>query len=399
MKKISFDFDNTIAMGFMTYVKEKPVPVFQSYNDKIIKKIKKHIKEGDDIYIVTARTEDYEQYFPDQTVERHLEKLGLKEYFWPDKVIFTSGGKKVDILHNLGVEKHYDDSIEEHRDALEAKYEIIQPLDDYKDSETVGKVAIYDKSGRILILQRSDEGHLWDLPGGHLKNIEIARGEQGLDDGTEREVFEETGIMVPFLKEFMVYDFNHKGLTHKIHMFLSRIDQVTPHVRLDLQDHVENIDYKWVTLDNLEYKMSNSTTNLRKAYDELSVQDEILSETEAYQLKMKKNHRNMKKKLIGLGKNKHFGGGKGYKRADLSRSKSAPAPFGVFEEQIEEKNTKKIKIKIKTTKNTEELEEKRKKRRKKRKKTTKKQGIGGYYPYYDLYDSGNSGDSGGDGGE
>ena len=40
MKKISFDFDNTIAMGFMTYIKEKPVPVFQSYNDKIIKKVR-----------------------------------------------------------------------------------------------------------------------------------------------------------------------------------------------------------------------------------------------------------------------------------------------------------------------------------------------------------------------
>ena len=170
----------------------------------------------------------------------------MEEYFWPDRVIFTAGGKKVDILHKLEVEKHYDDSIEEHFDALRAKYEIIQPLDDFKDSETVGKVVIYDKSGRILILQRSDEGHLWDLPGGHVKNVEIARGEQGLDDGTEREFFEETGIMLPFLKEFMVYDFNHKGLTHKIHLFLSRIDQVTPHVRLDLQDHVENIDYKWL---------------------------------------------------------------------------------------------------------------------------------------------------------
>ena len=345
MKKISFDFDNTIAMGFMTYIKEKPVPVFQSYNDKIIKKIKKHIKNGDDIYIVTARTKDYEQYFPDQTVERHLEKLGLKEYFWPDKVIFTAGGKKVDILHNLEVEKHYDDSIEEHFDALGAKYKIIQPLDDYKDSETVGKVVIYDKSGRVLILQRSDEGHLWDLPGGHLKNIEIARGQQGLDDGTEREVFEETGIMVPFLKEFMVYDFNHKGLTHKIHMFLTRIDQVTPHVRLDLQDHVENIDYKWVTLDNLEYKIGKSTTNLRKAYDELSVQDEILSETEVFQLKMKKNHSNMKKKLIGLGKNKHFGGGKGHKRPKMTRSKSAPPGFGAIGEEKEPKKTLKIRKK------------------------------------------------------
>ena len=345
MNKISFDFDNTIAMSFMTYVDEKPIPVFQSYNDKIIKKIKKHIKNGDDIYIVTARTKDLEQYFPDQTVEKHLEKLGLKEYFWPDRVIFTAGGKKVDILHKLEVEKHYDDSIEEHFDALEAKYDIIQPLDDFKDSETVGKVVIYDKSGRILILQRSDEGHLWDLPGGHLKNVEISRGQQGYDDGTEREVFEETGLMVPFLKEFLVYDFVHKGLTHKIHIFLSRIDQVTPHVRLDLQDHIENIDYKWVTLDHLEHKMSKSTTNLRKAYDELTVQDEILAETEVYQLKMKKKHQNMKRKLIGFGKNKHFGGGKGHKRPKMDRSKSAPPGFGAIGEGKTPKKTLKIRKK------------------------------------------------------
>ena len=58
MKKISFDFDNTIAMSYMTYEGDKAVPVFQSYNDKIIKKIKKLIKNGDDIYIVTARTKD-----------------------------------------------------------------------------------------------------------------------------------------------------------------------------------------------------------------------------------------------------------------------------------------------------------------------------------------------------
>ena len=382
----------------MTYVNEEPVPVFQSYNDKIIKKIKKHIKSGDDIYIVTARTKDLEQYFPDQTVEKHLEKLGLKEYFWPDRVIFTAGCKKIDILHKLEIEKHYDDSTEEHYDALEAKYEIIQPLDDFKDSETVGKVVIFDKSGRVLILQRSDEGHLWDLPGGHVKNVEIARGQQGLDDGTEREVFEETGIMVPFLKQFMVYDFNHKGITHKIHMFLSRIDQTTPHVRLDLQDHIENIDYMWVTMEQLSYKMGNTTTNLRKAYDELVIKEKIFEENEPFQLAMKKKHQNMKRKLLGLGKNKHFGGGEGHKRANMSRSKSAPAGFGALEEENDEKSKKKVKIKIKKVKMDVELEEKRKKRRKKHKKSRKKRGYGGYYPYYDIYDGGGFGDSGGDGG-
>ncbi len=77
------------------------------------------------------------------------------------------------------------------------------------------------------------------LTGGHLKNVELARGEQGYEDGTEREVFEETGIMLPFAKEFMVYDFVHKGITHKIHMYLSRVEVIAPDVRLDLQDHVE----------------------------------------------------------------------------------------------------------------------------------------------------------------
>jgi len=53
----------------------------------------------------------------------------------------------------------------------------------------------------------------------------------------------------------------------------------------------------------------------------------------------------MKKKLIGLGKNKHFGGGKGHKRPKMSRSKSAPAGFGVLEEENDEKKPK-IKVKI-----------------------------------------------------
>jgi 8-oxo-dGTP pyrophosphatase MutT (NUDIX family) len=341
MKKISFDFDNTIAMSYMDLSQEPQIPVFQSYNDKIIKKIKKHIKENDDIYIVTARTKELESQFPDQSVEYHLEKLGLKEYFWPDRVFYTAAGPKKEILAKIGVEKHYDDSIEEHFDGLNQEYQVLQPLDDFKDSQTVGKVVIYDESGRILVLQRSDEGHLWDLPGGHIKNIEVARGDYGIEEGTEREVFEETGVLLPFLKEFMVYDFNHKGITHKIHIFLSQIDGIVPDIRLDLQDHVENIDYKWVSMEKLENYIDKSTTNLRKSYDQLSLKDEIFEQNEPYQLKMKKNHREKKKKMIGYGKNKHFGGGKGHSRPKMDRSKSAPPGFGaVGEGKITKKRLK-----------------------------------------------------------
>ena len=392
MKKISFDFDNTIAMSYMTYVDDQPTPVFQSYNDKIIKKIKKHIKNGDDIYIVTARTKELEPRFPDQNIEYHLARLGLKDYFWPDRVIYTAAAPKHEILSKLNVQEHYDDSIEEHFDAIDGKYKVIQPLNNYKDSNVVGKVVIFDKSGRLLILQRSDEGLLWDLPGGHIKNVEIARGDQGYEDGTDREIFEETGLLLPFLKEFMVYDFVHKGITHEIHLYLSEINSVTPNVRLDLQDHVENIDFRWVTMDNLELYMGRTTTNLRKAFDELAVKEQIFENNEPFQLAMKRNHWEKKKKMVGLGKNQHTGGGKGHSRPNYSRNKSAPVGFGVFEEEKSQKSKKKVKIKVK-------MEEKRKKRRKKRRKTRKKRGYGGYYPYYDLYDGGNTGDSGGNGGE
>ena len=137
--------------------------------------------------------------------------------------------------------------------------------------------------------------------------------------------------------------------------------------------------------------MGKTTTNLRKAYDELSMEAEVLEEIEVYQLKMKKKHRNMKKKLIGYGNNRHSGGGKGFSKPNYDRSKSAPP----MAEAIEGKNKKKIKIKVKKV---QDIDEKRKKRRKKRKKSRKRRGYGGYYPYYDLYDGASSGDSGGDGG-
>jgi hypothetical protein len=115
-------------------------------------------------------------------------------------------------------------------------------------------------------------------------------------------------------------------------MYLSRINQVTPDVRLDLQDHIENIDFRWVTMADLEGYMGRTTTNLRKAYDELSVKDEIFEQNEPFQLSMKRNHRKKKQKLLGMGKNKHFGGGKGHKNPKMNRSKSAPPGFGAIGE-------------------------------------------------------------------
>jgi 8-oxo-dGTP pyrophosphatase MutT (NUDIX family) len=333
MKIITFDFDNTIAMSYMDTRGDSPNPVFQGYNNKIIDKIRENIEIGNEVYLVTSRKESLESYFPKQSIPYHLKQLGLDEYFLPDRLFYTNGESKYPILLKLGTELHYDDDIKEHKDAWDSDYRVKQPLEDFPDSPVVGKAAIFDDSNNILVLQRSDSGHFWDLPGGHIKEIEAKRGPDGIKEGTEREIYEETGLLVPFLKELVVYDFRYKGKLYHLNVFVSQISTKQPHVRLDLEDHVENIDYKWVSLTDLEGFLDKSTANLRKAHAELSIMDTIFEQDEPFQRAMKKKHRKMKKRLVGLGKNKHFGGGKGHTRPKMSRSKSAPPGFGIMEEE------------------------------------------------------------------
>jgi len=366
MKTITFDFDNTIAMSYVDTTGEEPKPVFQEYNYEIIDEIRKNIEDGNEIYLVTARKKELEVLFPKQSIPYRLKELGLDEYFLPDRLFYTNGESKYPTLLRLGTELHYDDDIEEHSDALDREYQIRQPLDAFPDSNIVGKAVIFDSEGRVLVLQRSDEGHYWDLPGGHIKHIEAGRYPNGLKEGTEREIFEETGLLTPFLKDLTVYDFNHKGKVYQINIFVSQLETKQPYIRLDIQDYVENIDYKWMTIEELKELCLHiyCTTNLRKAYDELAVKGEIFEENEPFQLKMKKKHRKSKKNLVGLGKNKHKGGGKGHSEPKMSRSKSAPPGFGIMEEEKwpeesfrerkmeenDEKSKKKIKIKIRIAK-------------------------------------------------
>ena len=82
MKTVTFDFDDTIVMSHMLIEDNKPIFVFDGYNNKIIQLIQSHIKAGDDVHIVTSRFEDKEGHFPDDTVKVHLDKLALSGYFW-----------------------------------------------------------------------------------------------------------------------------------------------------------------------------------------------------------------------------------------------------------------------------------------------------------------------------
>jgi ADP-ribose pyrophosphatase YjhB (NUDIX family) len=235
-KIISFDFDNTVAITYVKFEKDSdPEPVFLEYNDKIVSLMKEHIDNGDDVYIVTSRYRHLEQEYPEQDVPYHLDKLGLTEYFWPDRVFYMNGGLKDEKLSELNVDLHYDDSMEELLACRSAGIPCKNPLDFYKDANVVGKSIIYDDSDKILILRRGDKGTKWDLPGGHIKEIELERGQFGLQKGLEREVAEETGIILP--NEEFYYDFSNtfEDKTNQVHIYLTKMDTIEPDVDLEVQ--------------------------------------------------------------------------------------------------------------------------------------------------------------------
>ena len=367
MPVITFDFDNTIAMSHMKIIDsdEKPEYVFDEYNQKTIELINHHMDKDDEVYIVTSRFEDKEGMYPNDTIEKHLEKLSLRWFFWPNRVFYTNGAPKREKLVELGTTIHYDDDMQEHVDGLPEDYVVKNPYDFYEDVRLAGKALIFDSEDRLLVLRRTDEGKKWDLPGGHIKTIEYDRGPEGIKEGTMREVAEETGLILPFLTEMGHHTFVWKGRDSEIAFFMSKIDDITPPVNLFMQEKQENDNYEWKTLDELFKYVRNGTQVLRKGV-EMVKSVGILSENERFQHAMKAKHRKMKKKLVGLGGNTHFGGGKGHSRPKMSRSESAPAGFGVLEEENEDKNDK-IKVKI-----VQNMDEKRKKKRKNRTNKRKK---------------------------
>ena len=384
---VTFDFDNTIALSHMIFDADGDVTYgFDGYNELIVKEVKQHIANGDEVYIVTSRIQAKESIFPEDTIPKHIHRLGLQDYFLPDRLFYTDGHAKIQLLKRLGSQLHWDDDVEEMVALKSSTIKHKNPYDTLPDSQTVAKVMIFDQDDKVLLLQRSDTGNAWDLPGGHLKEIEVSRGDYGLDEGLEREVAEETGLILPFQKQIGRYDFSWKGKNHDIIVYMSKINEKEPKVDLTMQEFEENIDYVWATIPQLEEFLSKSTQIVRKAAEFLP-KEELFEQNEPFQRAMKKKHFKMKKRLISLGGNKHTGGGKGHKKPSFERSKSAPP----MAEEQEPKKKRTIKVKI-----TPNLDEKRKKRKKKKKKARKSRKYA-YYGGYIPYDFGGS-DGGGDGG-
>ena len=342
--KISFDWDNTISMSYMDENSEEPKFIHQGYNQEFIDKMINSIKDGHDVYIVTARIYELEGEFPQERISYHLKTLGIINYFPPERIIYTNGELKTDTLISLGIDLHHDDSVEEILSCRQAGIKCIRSLEVHPDTAMVAKGIIADSTGKILLLKRTDGDKKWDLPGGHIKDVEVERGNQGLEDGYEREVAEETALLVPNQQLIHRFDNRHKGKYSEIILFYTQLSTSEPEIDLQVQEVQENSHAVWVKKHELWEYIKDSTEVAQAAVEYWLKMDQDILDEGAYLATQTKQWSKMKRKLIGMGKNKHTGGGKGYTRPSFKKSKAAPPDFAVLEEKEEQK--KKLKVKI-----------------------------------------------------
>ena len=341
---ISFDWDNTISMSYLDEESVEPKFIHQGYNQEYIDKMINYIKEGHEVWIVTSRVRDLEDEFPEERITYHLRTLGIINYFPPERIIYTNRELKAPTLLHLGIDLHHDDDVEEIIACKEAGIKCIRALEIHTDSIEVAKGIISDSSGKILLLKRTDGQLKWDLPGGHIKEVELERGYQGVVDGYEREVAEETGLLVPNEQEIYRFDNYWNNKHSRIIVFFTQFPTEEPPVDLKIQDRIENSEAVWVLKKNLPAYLNHSTEVCLEAIEYwLSMDDEVLRES-AYLASQNKKWAKMKKRLVGFGKNKSTGGGKGHTRPSFKKSKSGPSAFSVLEEENEQKKTVKVKI-------------------------------------------------------
>jgi 8-oxo-dGTP pyrophosphatase MutT (NUDIX family) len=106
-------------------------------------------------------------------------------------------------------------------------------------------VACYlEANNRVLLLQKAGSTEKWGFPGGKIE------GDEGLEDGLRRELFEETGISIRSISQIRYLDVLYvrkPDIDYELHLFQIKLDHMP-----DVQLSFEHKNYQWVPLENLD---------------------------------------------------------------------------------------------------------------------------------------------------
>ncbi|MDQ5988163.1 MAG: Bifunctional NMN adenylyltransferase/Nudix hydrolase [Syntrophus sp. SKADARSKE-3] len=114
---------------------------------------------------------------------------------------------------------------------------------EYPDFPRVGVGAIVIKEGKVLMIKRAAKPNqnLWAIPGGMLELGET------LQEGAEREIFEETGIRIKAGKPIYTFDFMEYDTDGQIHFHYIIIDVEATYLGGEITPADDALDACWMS--------------------------------------------------------------------------------------------------------------------------------------------------------
>jgi ADP-ribose pyrophosphatase len=133
---------------------------------------------------------------------------------------------------------------------------------DYPDVPRVGVGAVVIKDGRVLLVRRGippSEG-LWAIPGGHVELGET------LQETAEREILEETGVVVTARNPIYTFDLIERDKSGRIRFHYIVVDVKADYVSGEPRGSDDALEARWLSWDEIrELPVSNNTIKLLKS--------------------------------------------------------------------------------------------------------------------------------------
>lgn len=130
---------------------------------------------------------------------------------------------------------------------------------EYPEVPRVGVGAIVIRDGKVLLIKRGSppNADFWAIPGGMLELGET------LQQGAEREIFEETGIRIRAGKPIYTFDFLQHDPDGRIHYHYVIVDLEATYLSGDIRPADDALDAHWATPEEcLALSVSKKTLDL-----------------------------------------------------------------------------------------------------------------------------------------
>ncbi|MBM4314972.1 MAG: NUDIX domain-containing protein [Deltaproteobacteria bacterium] len=127
---------------------------------------------------------------------------------------------------------------------------------EYPDSPRVGVGAVVLREGRVLLVRRgvAPADGLWAIPGGGLELGETLR------EAAEREILEETGIIIRAGEPVFTCDVCHRDDDGRVRFHYVIVDLAADYVSGELSAADDALEARWVAPDEIANLPATKTT-------------------------------------------------------------------------------------------------------------------------------------------